>query len=105
MRVMEPEMIEPTMAVAGVRAISARNSVDCSSTDPVCKEKGWPGESKEVGAARFHSEKHIEWIDEECEEDAGGDVNKELSQIEKKLKKEEFCSIECKVSGVSNRFA
>ena len=98
-------MIELMMSVAGVRAIFARKSVDCSSTDPVCKEKGWPGESKEVDAARLHSEKHGEWINEECEEDVGSTVNTELSQIEKKLKKEELCGMECKVSGISNRSA
>ena len=88
MRVKEPEMVEPTMAVVGAWAISTRKSVDCSSTDPVCKDKHWPGESKEVSAARFHREEHGELIDEECEEDVGGAVIKELSQIEKKLKKE-----------------
>ena len=79
-----------------------RKSVDCSSTDPVYKEKLWPGNIKKVGAARFHSEKSGEWINEECEEDVCGAVNKKLGGIEEKLKKKEFCSMECKVSGVSN---
>ena len=98
-------MVKPTMAVVGVRAISARKSVDCSSTDPVCKEKFRLGERKELGAARFRGEKHGEWIDEEREENVGGAVNKELSQIEMKPKKEEFCGMECKVSGISNMLA
>ena len=91
------------MAVAGVWVISARKSVECSCTDPVCKEKRWPGESKEVSAARFHSEERGEWINEECEEDVCGAVNKELGEIEKKTEEKKFCSMECKVSGVSNR--
>ena len=72
------------MAVMGAWAISTRKSVECSCTDPVYKEKRWPGESKEVGAATFHSEERGECINEECEEDVCGVVNKELGEIEKK---------------------
>ena len=75
------------MAIPGLQAIASRKGVEGSCTDPAGKEKRWPGESKEVGAARFNSEESGDSINEECEEDVGDAVNKELSQIEKKLKK------------------
>ena len=93
------------MAIPGLQAIASRKGVEGSCTDPAGKEKRWPGESKEVGAARFHSEESGEWIDEERKEYVCGAVNKELGGIEKKLKKKEFCSMKCKVSGISNRVA
>ena len=82
-----------SMAMVGTRAISLRKGVDCSSTNPICQEKRWPRNSKEVGAAGLHREKSREWIDEEGEEDGCGAVNKELGGIEDKLKKQELCGM------------
>ena len=46
-----------------------------------------------------------EWINEEGEEDVCSAVNNKLGGMEEKLKKKEFCSMESKMSGVSNRVA
>ena len=83
--------------------ISARKSVDSSSADPVCKEKCRPCNGKEVGANGFHGKKLQEWISEECKEDVCSAVNNKLNEIEVQLQKEKFRSMECKVSGISNR--
>ena len=93
------------IAVQCLQAVATRKSVECSLTDPVGKEERWSSKGKEVGAARFHSDENGEWIDEECEENVRGAVNKELGGMEKKLKKKEFLSMEFKVLGVSNRVA